>query len=34
VAQAGAPSLPIEQCQWWYWSKVRQQDARNIASLK
>lgn len=23
VAQAKDPSLPIEQRQWWYWSKVR-----------
>jgi len=23
VAQAKNPSLPIEQRQWWYWSKVR-----------
>ena len=23
VAQARDPKLPIEQCQWWYWSKVR-----------
>src|SRR5262245_46701551 len=23
VAQANDPQLPIEQRQWWYWSKVR-----------
>ena len=23
VAQARDPNLPIEQRQWWYWSKVR-----------
>jgi len=23
VAQARDPELPIEQRQWWYWSKVR-----------
>ena len=23
VAQARNPRLPTEQCQWWYWSKVR-----------
>jgi hypothetical protein len=23
VAQAKDPSLPIEQRQWWYWSRVR-----------
>jgi hypothetical protein len=23
VAQAKDPDLPIEQRQWWYWSKVR-----------
>jgi len=28
VAQARNPQLPIEQCQWWYWS--RQRKARNV----
>jgi hypothetical protein len=29
VAQARDPRLPEEQCQWWYWSRVRKsQDAR------
>ena len=23
VEQARNPSLPIEQCQWWYWSRRR-----------
>ncbi len=23
VAQAKDPNLPVEQRQWWYWSKVR-----------
>jgi hypothetical protein len=23
VAQARNPSLPLEQCQWWYWSRQR-----------
>ena len=23
VAQARNPLLPIEQCQWWYWSRRR-----------
>jgi hypothetical protein len=23
VAQAKDPGLPIEQRQWWYWSKIR-----------
>ena len=23
VAQAKDPLLPAEQCQWWYWSRVR-----------
>ncbi|HMH45345.1 MAG TPA: helix-hairpin-helix domain-containing protein [Pyrinomonadaceae bacterium] len=27
VAQAKNPNLPIEQCQWWYWSRKRK--ARN-----
>lgn len=29
VAQAKNPDLPIEQCQWWYWSRQRKaRDAR------
>ena len=27
VAQARDPDLPIEQRQWWYWSKVRKASA-------
>ena len=23
VAQARNPLLPAEQCQWWYWSRLR-----------
>ena len=23
VAQARNPELPPEQCQWWYWSRLR-----------
>lgn len=23
VAQARDPQLPVEQCQWWYWSRQR-----------
>ena len=26
VAQAKDPDLPIEQRQWWYWSKVRKRE--------
>src|SRR5213082_1021138 len=26
VAQAKDPNLPIEQRQWWYWSKVRKRE--------
>ena len=29
VAQAKDPSLPTEQRQWWYWSKVRKKAAPN-----
>jgi len=29
VAQARNPRLPLEQCQWWYWSRRRKgQDAK------
>lgn len=27
VAQARDPNLPIEQRQWWYWSRVRKRAA-------
>ena len=23
IEQAKHPNLPLEKCQWWYWSKVR-----------
>jgi len=29
VAQARDPELPIEQRQWWYWSKVRKARVAN-----
>jgi hypothetical protein len=29
VAQAKDPNLPVEQRQWWYWSKVRKRNAEN-----
>jgi len=30
VAQAQNPRLPVEQCQWWYWSRRRKaQDAQS-----
>ena len=29
VAQARNPRLPVEQCQWWFWSRQRKaRDAR------
>lgn len=27
VAQARNPRLPVEQCQWWYWSRKRKAKA-------
>jgi len=30
VAQARNPELPVEQCNWWYWSRLRKQ--RNHSS--
>ncbi len=27
VAQARDPRLPMEQCQWWYWSRRRKAGA-------
>jgi predicted flap endonuclease-1-like 5' DNA nuclease len=27
VAQARNPLLPVEQCQWWYWSRRRKSAA-------
>lgn len=32
VAQARNPRLPVEQCQWWYWS--RQRKAENARKKK
>jgi pathogenicity locus Cdd1 protein len=30
VAQARNPHLPAEQCEWWYWSRLRKaQDAQS-----
>ncbi|HJP94024.1 MAG TPA: helix-hairpin-helix domain-containing protein [Pyrinomonadaceae bacterium] len=29
VAQAKNPDLPIEQRQWWYWSKMRKRGQTN-----
>lgn len=30
VAQARNPRLPLQQCQWWYWSRLRKaQDAQS-----
>ena len=26
VAQARNPRLPLEQCQWWYWSRKRKSE--------
>lgn len=23
IAQAKDPNLPLEKCQWWYWSRLR-----------
>lgn len=32
VAQARNPRLPLDQCQWWYWSRKRKAaDARQKA---
>jgi hypothetical protein len=27
VAQARNPHLPVEKCQWWYWSRKRKSTA-------
>jgi nucleotidyltransferase/DNA polymerase involved in DNA repair len=32
VAQARNPRLPVEQCQWWYWSRQRKADKAGRAS--
>ena len=28
VAQAQDPRLPVEKCQWWYWSRARKRVAK------
>jgi hypothetical protein len=28
VAQAKNPNLPVEQCQWWYWSRQRKRHGK------
>ena len=28
IAQARDPDLPPEQCQWWYWSRLRKARSR------
>ena len=32
VAQARDPQLPVEQCQWWYWSRDRKRSREKIRS--
>jgi pathogenicity locus Cdd1 protein len=32
VAQARNPRLPVEQCQWWYWSRQRKAGKTGRAS--
>ena len=32
VAQARNPRLPVEQCQWWYWSRQRKAGKMGRAS--
>jgi hypothetical protein len=35
VAQARNPQLPAEQCQWWYWSRLRKRgEKRALARRK
>lgn len=26
IAQSRDPSLPLEKCNWWYWSKLRKEN--------
>jgi Pathogenicity locus len=33
VAQAKNPRLPVEQCQWWYWSRKRKACAKTQSSV-
>jgi len=30
VAQARNPRLPAEQCEWWYWSRKRKQQSKDV----
>lgn len=30
VAQARNPRLPVEQCVWWYWSRVRKTEPAKV----
>ncbi len=30
IAQARDPDLPREQCQWWYWSRLRKGPHKQI----
>jgi hypothetical protein len=32
VAQARDPHLPVEQCQWWYWSRERKRSQKRAKS--
>jgi Pathogenicity locus len=32
VAQARDPQLPVEQCQWWYWSRERKRSQKSAQS--
>ena len=32
VAQARDPQLPVEQCQWWYWSRDRKRSQEKTRS--
>ena len=33
VAQAKNSRLPVEQCQWWYWSRKRKASAKTKSSV-
>jgi hypothetical protein len=30
VAQARDPKLPVEKCQWWFWSRERQRLEKQV----
>jgi hypothetical protein len=32
VAQARDPQLPVERCQWWYWSRERKRSQKRAHS--